>query len=85
MRSTAAFICSKSVTSARMRSAVASGVFDFQVRQVQFRFAARQQRHTIPSGRKADRQTFTDATSRARDENAGILHSVHLAVPSNPS
>ena len=58
---------------------VAAGVFDLQVRQVQFGFAARQQRHAISRGRKPDRQPLADASSGSRNEHTGIGQSFHRA------
>ena len=56
---------------------VAAGVLDFQMRQVQFRLAAREQRHTIPGGGKSDGQSFADASSGSRDKHTGVGQSFH--------
>ena len=58
---------------------VAAGVFDLQMRQVQLRLAARQQRHSISGSRKSDRQPFADAASGSSDEHTGVGQSFHRA------
>ena len=58
---------------------VAAGVFDFQVRQVQLGFAARQQRHAISRCRKPDRQPLADASPGSRNKHTGVGQSVHRA------
>jgi hypothetical protein len=51
---------------------IAAGVFDFQMRQIQFRLAASKQAYSIAGGRKPDRQPLTDASARTRYEHADI-------------
>ena len=56
---------------------VSTGMLDFQMRQVQFGFAAREQRHAISRLREPERQTFADASSGPRYQHTGVGQSVH--------
>jgi hypothetical protein len=56
---------------------VASGVFDFQMRQVQLSLAARKQRDAIPGGREPERQTFSDTSPGSSYEHTGIGQRIH--------
>jgi hypothetical protein len=40
-------------------------MFDFQMAEIQFRFAARQQTHARAFGRETHREPFSDSTSRS--------------------
>ena len=45
-------------------------LLDFQLGQIEFRLAARQQPHARPLGRKSHCQAFADAAAGAGDQNA---------------
>src|ERR1019366_10575010 len=56
---------------------VASGVLDFELTQIQFRLAARQQTHTGALGGETDCKAFADTSSGARHQYRDSLEGVH--------
>ena len=65
---------------------VSAGMFNFQVGEIQFAFAARQQRDAVSGSGESDCQPLSDAPSGSRYEHTGVGQGLQTSgCPSNPS